>query len=717
MLKVTLVGTLTVCSFAASASAQFHTSANRLSDRAAGLEVGQTLRISDLRLDGDAQVAVDVQRFEILAPGADLVVAGAFGEREMATPSVVLLRGGIPGEPDSQVFLGVSQHGTYGFLRRHDEMHMISTGEFHPDMAQDAALWLSNEADLPPAAFETPDCAVSAEARHLMPFGAPRQPQGGGVAGGDPPCRVARIAIDTDWQFTGNVFGGNTSASADYALTLIAAVGEIYTEELNTRLLVNYLRVWQDSGDPYPDSGDLLTPFQVEWNTNQTNVEREVAHILSGRWNLPYGGVAWVSVVCNSTYGYGVSGYLNGFFPYPLQDNHSNNWDVVVVAHELGHNFGTLHTHDGYNPPIDNCGNGDCADADEGTIMSYCHTCPGGMTNIALTFGPLVIDTMLNYLDTNGCDITAEGAQAVDDLAVTLENAPLTIDVLLNDLAASCDVDAVVIDAFDTVSSEGGTIELVAADETIPRDRLLYTPPDSYTGGDSFTYSILTGDDALVDVDVSDLRQAENPLGLDDGVAVAYYDLVDPTVLPDFDALTPYADEVVSKISYTSTEGTFAGSGLADEVGAVFTGYVDVPEDALYTLFTNSDDGSRLYIGEQLVVDNDGLHGMVERDGGIGLEQGRHATRVEFFERFGGAGLIVSIEGGGLDKQVIPQWMWFYQGLLGDISGDGVVNTTDLLLLLGAWGPCNDCDNCTSDLDENCTVDGNDLILLLGNWG
>ena len=53
----------------------------------------------------------------------------------------------------------------------------------------------------------------------------------------------------------------------------------------------------------------------------------------------------------------------------------------------------------------------------------------------------------------------------------------------------------------------------------------------------------------------------------------------------------------------------------------------------------------------------------------------------------------------------------------GDLDGDGQVGPADLLILLGAWGPCDDCDNCPEDLDGDCAVGTNDLVILLGNWG
>ena len=54
--------------------------------------------------------------------------------------------------------------------------------------------------------------------------------------------------------------------------------------------------------------------------------------------------------------------------------------------------------------------------------------------------------------------------------------------------------------------------------------------------------------------------------------------------------------------------------------------------------------------------------------------------------------------------------------LLGDLDGDGVVNPVDLLLLLGAWGPCGNCNACHADLDDDCVVGTPDLLILLGNW-
>ena len=53
-------------------------------------------------------------------------------------------------------------------------------------------------------------------------------------------------------------------------------------------------------------------------------------------------------------------------------------------------------------------------------------------------------------------------------------------------------------------------------------------------------------------------------------------------------------------------------------------------------------------------------------------------------------------------------------GNFGDIDGDGIVGTLDLLLLLGAWG---DNPGHPADLNDDGNVGTRDLLILLGNWG
>jgi alpha-L-fucosidase len=123
--------------------------------------------------------------------------------------------------------------------------------------------------------------------------------------------------------------------------------------------------------------------------------------------------------------------------------------------------------------------------------------------------------------------------------------------------------------------------------------------------------------------------------------------------LPDFRTLTPKKEGVVSQF-------TLAPRMDNDHFGFEYTGFITVPERGMYVFYIESDDGSRLFVGDQLVVENDGLHGMGERKGLVPLDAGLHPIRVLFFEKDGGEGLKVSYEGPGLKKQEIPQSVLFH---------------------------------------------------------
>jgi hypothetical protein len=130
------------------------------------------------------------------------------------------------------------------------------------------------------------------------------------------------------------------------------------------------------------------------------------------------------------------------------------------------------------------------------------------------------------------------------------------------------------------------------------------------------------------------------------GLAYAYYE-GNWERLPDFGNQTPAAT------------GTATGVDLGvrkrdDNFALRFTGYVEVPTDGIYTFYLNSDDGSRLLIGSEVVVDNDGLHAAVEVPGQVLLKAGRHPIAVEYFQAGGERRLDVSYEGPGVAKQTIP---------------------------------------------------------------
>ncbi len=227
-----------------------------------------------------------------------------------------------------------------------------------------------------------------------------RAPHPGTRTVSNPVVQCVEVALDID-QYTYNTFGGVCNSTVEWALALLAGVSEIYVEELSDliNLQASYVHVWETT-DPYAsyvqNAGSMLDAFRSEWVTNPdlSGIDRDLVHLLTRRTNTGTGGIAYLDVVCSNQFAVGFSSYLSGTSTY----NGGYSWNLNVVAHELGHNFGSNHTQWCGWPggPIDNCGSleGSCAGyvnnptAQVGTIMSYCHAISGGSVN--LIFHPTV---------------------------------------------------------------------------------------------------------------------------------------------------------------------------------------------------------------------------------------------------------------------------------------------------------------------------------------
>jgi alpha-L-fucosidase len=98
----------------------------------------------------------------------------------------------------------------------------------------------------------------------------------------------------------------------------------------------------------------------------------------------------------------------------------------------------------------------------------------------------------------------------------------------------------------------------------------------------------------------------------------------------------------------------------ADKFAFEFTGYIYIQSDAVYTFYTRSDDGSKLFIGDEEIVDNDGDHGTVEKSGKAALKKGYHKIRVVYFDSGGGNELRVLMNPEGGTKTEIRKSQLFH---------------------------------------------------------
>ena len=146
-------------------------------------------------------------------------------------------------------------------------------------------------------------------------------------------------------------------------------------------------------------------------------------------------------------------------------------------------------------------------------------------------------------------------------------------------------------------------------------------------------------------------RNPDNPPNLVPGLVREYYEGTWDR-LPDFATLKPKATAKAE----TFDLGPYRGK---DNFALRFTGYIDVPADGIWAFYLKSDDGSRLWIGDRLVVDRDGAHPPTENRGFIPLMAGKHAIRVEYFDRTELEELAVSWEGPKVKKQAVPAGVLF----------------------------------------------------------
>jgi hypothetical protein len=420
---------------------------------AAAQPAGQRLHVRDLELSATGEmVDVDVQRFEVFAPDAQVIVHGANGVASERPPANRYFRGSISGKPTSTVFLDVMPGGrTKGVIdRRGDGIYLIDSlaksgpGGSLSAVRVDAALlaasrppWSCDQGRLP---------RVSTDGVDLVP--------GPVTAPGSPPdtkatfTHTVTVAIETDYEYLHlSAFGGNTTLATNYVGDLLGYIATIYQAEIQTDLQVGSVELWNVANaglDPWTQTDTFcgLMEFGKYWNTNKTGVSRTIAHFLSGK--ALGGGIAWIGAFCLAPFNtganatcptaqsagcpacscicpalgsegspnwggdYGFSAQLSGTFDV---NNPQVIWDVDEVAHEIGHNFSSPHSHCykniGGNPSeIDDCDGGELpttscysgspslpgieslVGSGKGTIMSYCHLLTGDVaTGIDLTFG------------------------------------------------------------------------------------------------------------------------------------------------------------------------------------------------------------------------------------------------------------------------------------------------------------------------------------------
>ncbi len=347
--------------------------------------------IHQFPLPGAEPVDLELKPLPILSPDTCFVIGTPDGDVpfDFDTSQITFLSGHVVNHPDSHVFISISDQSSTGWIDLGPgATYGISSRSRNGKQLDPGNISIYRASSFAGAGIGAPFCSVPDDL-DIAPFVGITRNQNAKRG-----LRQIELAIETDYEFF-EIFN-DADATATYIVQLYAAISSIFVREVNAYLHITFIRVWDQPGT-FPFFGRLAA-FREYWNNNMGHVQRDVAQYFSGRRNVPVGGVAWLNALCGDS-AYSWCGYALGVLGDP--DNaHIRNRDIMVSAHELGHNFGTHHTHF-YG--LDTCDTGQ-PPAKRGSIMSYCSQAYSGVeANSDMRFHTVARGNMYNHFKNIDC--------------------------------------------------------------------------------------------------------------------------------------------------------------------------------------------------------------------------------------------------------------------------------------------------------------------------
>lgn len=152
-----------------------------------------------------------------------------------------------------------------------------------------------------------------------------------------------------------------------------------------------------------------------------------------------------------------------------------------------------------------------------------------------------------------------------------------------------------------------------------------------------------------------DLKVVDNSIKLKNALPGLKYDFFEGNFykLDDFREFKPKSSGVIESIEFPAESKGF-------NFGVNYTGYLNIDESAMYSFEMASDDGSLLKINDKIVIDLDGRHGVIKREGIVFLHKGYHKFDLSYFQAGGGAVLKIKIVGKEGDPLEIHSDMFFH---------------------------------------------------------
>lgn len=357
----------------------------------------------------DGRVEIHYAPTQAFTADARVEVVEANEVRQLPRPTSQYFTGTIVGQRTPSALLETREGSAQGFVAHAGNRYVVSVDR--------AGAWRSAKGERGEPAVATchngryPELAGAASLGERV---VPRAAISDGIDGR--PFLEVRLAIETDNEFL--ALFPSTEAAVAYVGRLIAAANLFYSPETRIRLRILYLRLWA-APDPWVQTtpGYMLGELRDHWLDPSNRMDevaspRAATALLSGKASAGgVAGVAYTSSLCGS-FAYSVTTLDGTFSTQP--ELRRQFGDIGTFVHEFGHNAGSPHTHC-YDPPVDKCFNqeSDCyagpiEPSSDGTIMSYCHTLPGGLENLENTFGPVVAGRIRSFSETRPCLLSVE---------------------------------------------------------------------------------------------------------------------------------------------------------------------------------------------------------------------------------------------------------------------------------------------------------------------
>ena len=204
-----------------------------------------------------------------------------------------------------------------------------------------------------------------------------------------------------------------------------------------------------------------------------------------------------------------------------------------------------------------------------------------------------------------------------------------------------------------TMNTEAGVDARYTLDGSMPTENsTLYAKPFSPDKSAtmlvrSFKKGLLPGNIVSVPLHVFEWHKSIKAVQVHTGLEASAYKIDNPSSVEDLNQATAAKNFIAPNISINDTI-------RRENTGLIYEGLIKVPADAVYHFYLSSDDGSRLWIDDDLVVDNDGLHGDDEQTGSVALKSGFHKIKLSYIQATGGAGLQLLFGIKEDEKKAIP---------------------------------------------------------------